>query len=446
MTKKTWTRALALALSTIAIAIFISRTPLSAQQPPTLAEVFRNGGQQGAVALMEQSWENAYEGYFGSDLGEVSRTAPEEIAAILDRLSQETGRRAALVYLRPHPQQLEILLLTPEGETIYRPIPDAARGNLIPVVQAFSQAIASPTSLDKSEYLRDAQQLYRWIVAPIAAELDANEIQTILFCMGSGLRTLPLAALHDGERFLIERYNPVRIPAFNLIQTTYRGGLFGLPMLAMGASEFNTQSPLPAVPVEVETIASDWLDRRYLNEGFTLRALENALALRRFRIVHLATHAAFRSGSADRSYIQFWRDRLTLDRLREFDWSGSDVDLLVLSACETALGNPQAELGFAGLAFQAGVDTVIASLWAVSDLGTLGLMSEFYEQLRQKIPTKAEALRQAQLAMLRGQVRVESGQLRGTTRGVDLPPELAASSTFAHPFFWAAFTVIGSPW
>jgi CHAT domain-containing protein len=111
------------------------------------------------------------------------------------------------------------------------------------------------------------------------------------------------------------------------------------------------------------------------------------------------------------------------------------------------LGDEQAELGFAGFAVVAGVKSVLASLWYVSDRGTLGLMTEFYEQLN-SAPIKAEALRQTQLAMLKGQVRLEGGKLRISRAEIALPPELAeqGNQTLEHPYYWAAFTMIGNPW
>ena len=135
--------------------------------------------------------------------------------------------------------------------------------------------------------------------------------------------------------------------------------------------------------------------------------------------------------------------------MRQLQWNNPQVELLVLSACKTALGDKDAEMGFAGLAVQSGVRSALASLWNVSDEGTLALMIQFYQQLR-IAPIKAEALRQAQIAMLRGQVRLEAGQLRGPQLrgGVQLPPKLAALGTkdFSHPYYWAAFTMIGNIW
>jgi CHAT domain-containing protein len=125
------------------------------------------------------------------------------------------------------------------------------------------------------------------------------------------------------------------------------------------------------------------------------------------------------------------------------------IELLTLSSCTTALGNEQAELGFTGLAVQAGVKSALGSLWKVNDVGTLALMSGFYWQLKQpNVTIKAEALRQAQIAMLRGEVYVERGKLQGLENlgEIQLPPKLAGNKKLSHPYYWAGFTMIGSPW
>jgi CHAT domain-containing protein len=125
--------------------------------------------------------------------------------------------------------------------------------------------------------------------------------------------------------------------------------------------------------------------------------------------------------------------------------NGQPVELMVLSACRTALGDEQAELGFAGLAVQAGVKSALASLWYVSDAGTLALMNEFYKQLS-LTANKVEALRQAQLAMLGGKVKVDQGQLRGSNQEyVALPSQVSLNNVnLSHPYFWSAFTLIGN--
>jgi len=217
----------------------------------------------------------------------------------------------------------------------------------------------------------------------------------------------------------------------------------------MGADRFTAPGlgNLPAVSVELNTINQIAGGSTFLNENFTLSNLRQARRPQQ-RIVHLATHGSFISGVKANSFIQLWgSERLTLDQIRQAGWGSPPVDLLVLSACETALGDREAELGFAGLAVQTGVRSVLASLWEVSDPGTLGLMAEFYQQL-QTTTTKAEALRQAQLAMLRGEVRLEGGNLVTPQGNYPLSRELqdVGNKPLTHPFFWSAFALVGSPW
>ncbi|MGF1493868.1 MAG: CHAT domain-containing protein [Microcoleaceae cyanobacterium] len=335
------------------------------------------------------------------------------------------------------------------------------RAKITQVAQRLQTEITDPRNVGRESYLAPAQQLYQWMVQPVEEVLKAKKIDTILFCTGPGLRALPMAALHDGQQFLVEKYSPVRIPAFNLINLS-QTNLKQARVLAMGASEFAQQTPLPAVPVELETIvqsnnlatqqptpivANQWPGRSFLNQSFTLNNLTAQVASDDFGIVHLATHAEFQPGAPENSYIQLWDEKLRLDQVNQIGWDNPPMELLVLSACRTAIGDREVELGFAGLALYSGVKSALASLWYVSDTGTLALMSEFYQQLR-TAPTKSAALQKAQIAMLSGKVRVEKGELLSSRGEVALPPDLAGSSTtnLSHPFYWAGFNLIGTPW
>jgi len=297
-----------------------------------------------------------------------------------------------------------------------------------------------------TNYLAPAQQLYQWIIAPIQADLDREAIANLVLITDGGLRTTPFSALHDGKQFLIENYSLGMMPSLSLTDTTFTD-IRNVPVLAMGASQFTDLNPLPAVPKELEVIESSRGGASFLNEAFTIANLKQQRQQRLYPIIHLATHGEFNPGKLDRSFIQFWDRRLSLDEIRQLQLSDPAVELMVLSACRTAIGSPEAELGFAGLAFKAGVRTTLGSLWYVSDEGTLGLMSEFYQQLTQA-PIRAEALRQAQLAMLRGEVQLVDGQLRTTRGNIPLPPQLAQlrGVDLAHPYYWSAFTLVGNPW
>lgn len=411
-----------------------------------LEAALKRGNVTAAVPQIETTWERQYEGYFKTNFGDRS-VSQREISATLTRLARLTGKRTALVYLIPGKQQLDVVAIFPDGKPVHKRIPQANNQALQPKVKEFRQTLTVPRFRSNTRYLPVSQQIYQWAIAPIEADLKAQKIDTLMFCVGVGLRTLPLAALHDGRQFLVEKYSIGRIPAFKLTDTLY-ANIKNAPTLAMGASEFRNQNPLPAVPVELSVITqTQRQSRAFLNQAFTLANLQNQLRQQPFRIIHLATHANFQSGAPSNSYVQFWNTRLQLNQIRRLGWYRVPVELLVLSACETAIGDPEAELGFAGLAVQAGVKSALASLWFVSDEGTLALMSEFYRDLR-TAPIKAEALRQAQIAMLKGQVRLENGQLRTSTGNIKLPPELAQVSnrSLSHPYYWSAFTIVGSPW
>ncbi len=341
--------------------------------------------------------------------------------------------------------QLEIILVTAQGEMLRQRIPESNRALVLRTAQEFrSQTtnIRNPRA-----FLNSSQQLYNWLITPIDGELQRRGVENLVFIMDGGMRSLPLAALHDGEKFIIDRYSIGMTPSLSLTSTFYRD-IRNSQVLAMGAATFPDQEPLPAVPTELSVIATQlWQGSYFLNGDFTMSNLRNQVKQRDLGIIHLATHASFLSGDASKSFIQLWDSRLGLDQLRGMGWHNPQVDLLVLSACQTAIGDRQAELGFAGVAVQSGVRSAIASLWQVSDEGTLGLMTEFYTKLKQS-PIKAEALRQAQLAMQRGEIKIINGELVTGDRRFPLPPELANvnEQDFTHPYYWSAFTMIGSPW
>ncbi|MBW4493447.1 MAG: CHAT domain-containing protein [Oscillatoria princeps RMCB-10] len=401
-----------------------------------------------AIAMLEQRRDKEFADYFGQNLSN-QLTSPESIRDALSTIASQTGNRSAIIYVTAFTDQLELVVFTPEGRPIRRAVPEAKREELLKVVSNFSEKITAPRYRDYTSYLQPATQLYQWLIAPIEPELQAAKIDTLLFSMDAGLRGLPVAALHDGKQFLVEKYSLALIPSVSLMDTRYQS-LKGARVLAMGASEFRDQNPLPAVPVELSEITGHlWQGKAFLNNDFTRDNLLGERSNYPYTIIHLATHGSFQTGEISNSYIQLWNDKLRLDELRNISLNNPPVELLVLSACRTAVGDEQAELGFAGFAVAAGVKTAVASLWYVSDAGTLALMREFYQHLSDA-KIKAEALRQAQLAMIRGEVWIEGGELRNSKSraGVALPAELLneGSHNLKHPYYWSGFTMIGSPW
>ncbi|GJL66332.1 MAG: hypothetical protein NPIRA05_13030 [Nitrospirales bacterium] len=432
----------------------------------------------------EEPFTNDFENYL--DIRGTPIKTLDQIRAELREIEDATGVKPAVIYAmftptnptlpseaggaaRTH-KQLELVLVTSSGLPVRQRIEGATRRQVITKARQFRKHIKdikhSPPDLS------EAQQFYAWLIAPLKGDLQAHEIDQLVFVMDTKLRSIPVAALHDGQEFIIEQYSVGLMPSLSLTDTRYRD-IRKLEVLAMGAQTFlaKGQSPLTAVPTELEAITGQlWKGKQLLDEDFTPEILREERNKHPRGILHLATHADFRPGKPSNSYIQLWGDnRLQLNQLRELKLYDPPVELMTLSACRTALGDREAELGFSGLAAQAGVKSAMGSLWKVSDTGTLGLMTSFYEKLR-NASTKATALQQAQLAMLHGGVRREHDKLKIATLDqpqgeliLNLPPSkiIAAESesktaeqevpqsrknAFSHPYYWSGFTIIGNPW
>ncbi|MBD1888647.1 CHAT domain-containing protein [Coleofasciculus sp. FACHB-SPT9] len=444
-----------------------------------------------SVAVLEESFTREFEEYLGQQVDSQTTTLVEA-RNILQKIEKATGVKPALIYVTFVPQtialdpslldttafngtkslqplnqpenvqqssflgkvnragrnnsdQLEILVVTSDGVPIRKRVPGTTRSQVIKVADQFRAEVINPRR--QKAYLAPAQKLYKWMIAPIEADLQARGIQNMVFLADSGLRSIPIAALHDGQKFLVEKYSTGLMPSLSLTDTLFKD-IKNSQVLAMGAEKFPEQSALPSVPLELSMITPQlWKGKAFLNDAFTLKNLKSQRYSQPFGIVHLATHAEFELGPPSQSYIQLWDTKLRLNQLKQMGWNDPPVELLVLSACRTALGNEQAEMGFAGLAVQAGVKSAMGSLWYVSDEGTLGLMTSFYSQLK-KAPIKAEALRQAQISMINGEVSIEGNKMHTSREDISLPPELAGlgEKKLSHPYYWAAFTMIGNPW
>ncbi|MBD2073321.1 CHAT domain-containing protein [Phormidium sp. FACHB-592] len=409
-----------------------------------LIQMLDQNDVSGAIRQVELGWKYQFEQYYGGKFT-IQYLEPEQIVRSLDRLHRSTGKKTALIYAIPTPNHLELILVTPGTKPVHHRIAAANREELLRVAKTFRTEVVNAAS-QPNDYLPAAKQLHEWLITPLEPALKAQRVDTLILCLGTGLRSLPMAALHDGQQFLVEKYSLGLIPAFNLVDR-HPASLQGTKVLAMGASEFQDHSPLPAVPVELTAITRTlWQGTSLLNQDFTVANLKAQRAATSYGIVHLATHAEFLPGAANQSYIQFWRQRLHLTQFRDLELRIPIVQLLVLSACQTALGNPEAELGFAGLAVQSGSRAAIASLWSVSDAGTLVLMTELYRHLK-TAPIKAEALRQAQLALLKKQANLNQNLALRTGDAGSPPPDVTVEgANLDHPYYWAAFTLIGNPW
>jgi filamentous hemagglutinin family protein len=387
-----------------------------------------------------------------------------QVQQTLKTIEESTGVKPALIYAAFFPagidalqgrnsnilpqadDQLELVTITAQGEVIRKQIQGVTRAEVDRAARRLTDGIVGIQP--KEDFLPYSQELYQWLVKPLKADLEAQEISNLVFLMDGGLRSLPIAALHDGKQYLVEEYSVGLMPSISLTDTRYRD-INGVDLLAMGSETFPADSnlaELPAVPVEIEIITQQlWSGgSTFLDADFTIDNLKQTQRSKPFGILHLATHAEFNPGSPKNSYIQFGDRKLDLDQVRELGLSNPQVELMVLSACKTALGDRDAEFGFAGLAHQAGVKSALGSLWSISDQGTLSLMSKFYQELK-TAPIKAEALRRTQVAMINQHVHLETGKLITDHQTFTLPSDIEAID-LTHPFFWSPYTIIGNPW
>ena len=257
--------------STANIATIAQNTGKGGLNGQEMRNLLDRGNLTEAVTRIEKDWEEDYQKYFEQDFGARAKTA-EAISKTLSRLAAQTKKKPALIYAIPRTDQLELILILPDRPPILRSVPSAKQENLLPVVKEFSSEITNPVKINTTSYLELAQKLYQWIIAPLETDLQTAKIETLLFCVGEGLRTLPLAAMHDGQQFLIQKYSLTRIPAFKLTDSNY-ADLRNAQVLAMGASNFAetaNKEPLPAVPLELSAIARQWPGQSFLNEDFTI--------------------------------------------------------------------------------------------------------------------------------------------------------------------------------
>jgi len=312
----------------------------------------------------------------------------------LDVVSQT----AVVVYPILLPDRTEILVSLPAGLKKFSvPI----QGDTIN-----KEAMEFRKKLEKRttrEFLPHAQKLYDWLIRPFEPELTSINVDTLVFVPDGPLRTVPMAALHDGEQFLINKYAVAVTPGLSLTDPRPISGE-ALKILLVGLTE-STQGfpPLPYVSSELQTIQSFYPSKLLVNEEFMTSSLRKALADEQFAVVHIASHAQF-DNDFEKTFLLTFDDRVTLDRLDQYvgllRFRQEPLELLTLSACDTATGDDRAALGLAGVAVKAGARSALATLWHINDLATADLVGEFYKQLQEPGVSKAVALQRAQLRML----------------------------------------------
>ena len=329
-------------------------------------------------------------------------------------------QKAAVIYPIILADRLEVILSLPQ-----QPLRHYATS--LPkeqVERILSQLRQNLTKRFGRDFLPLSQQVYNWLIRPAEADLQASGVKTLVFVLDGPLRNIPMAALNDGQQYLMEKYGIALTPGLELLasQPLARGTL---KVLIAGLSEARQGfSALPNVEVELKQIQSEVPGQELLNQQFTKTTIQNAIDAVPFPVVHLATHGQF-SSKAEDTFILTWDGRINVNDLNNLlqrtDLRQSNpIELLVFSACETARGDNRAALGIAGVAVRAGARSTLATLWVVDDEATSALMVRFYKELTDATVTKAEALRRAQQSILQD------------------------SKYRQQPFYWAPYVLVGN--
>jgi CHAT domain-containing protein len=344
---------------------------------------------------------------------------------------------AAVIYPIILPNRLEVILKLPGSDNLRH----YAHANIsetqidAAVTQLQNSLKRRSTSLNQIK--KEAKQVYDWLIKPFADELETtttreqSQIKTLVFVLDGSLRNLPMAVLHDGEKYLVERYAVSVTPTLQLIEPKplHREALSVLIAGATDAPSFQKEGlgAIANVAVELEGIKQNIQRNQTLeNQEFIKKNIQIKINKTPFNILHLATHGKF-SSNPEQTYILDWNERIKvkdLDKLLRLNYqrSANPIELLILSACETATGDKRAALGLAGIAIRAGARTTLASLWQINDASTAEFMIKFYQELNHRQITKAEALRNTQIAFL----------------------QESANRDYNRPYHWSAFILVGN--
>jgi CHAT domain-containing protein len=325
---------------------------------------------------------------------------------IIDDIVDRENPNTAILYPIILPERLQVIVKIPQQPLRYHTI-ERQGVEVEAIVSQLQAAITEPDRQKETRLL--SQQLYQWLIAPIEKELQTSGVNTLVFISDGSLRNIPMASLNDGKQYLIEKYAIALSPGLQLF-SAQKLSQTQLSTLAAGLSqppkEYSQFPPLPQVRAELNLITQAGASTtKLVDDKFTSQTLTETLQQFPFQIVHLATHGQFSSQAKDTFILAADGaiDVNRLDKLLRNKELGNEeaIELLVLSACETAAGDNRAALGLAGIAIKAGAKSTLASLWRIDDRSTAIFIGEFYRILLTEKVTKAEALRRAQLSLIK---------------------------------------------
>jgi CHAT domain-containing protein len=320
----------------------------------------------------------------------------------------------ALIYYSILPKKLEIVAQFPSGFKRYSVAIDARL--LAKEIALFRSSL----SLNFDNYLGAAKRLYDVMLLPLRQDLAAAKIDTLVIVPDGPLRSIPLAALHDGKEFVVANFAVAVTQGVQLTDTSPVSADFkGILMAGISEGRFDFP-PLPGVPVELAGISGIYGGTALMNGEFGIEALKSSIEKKPYSIIHLATHGEF-AGDIDNMFILAYDGIVTFDQLERLvkvtKYKDTPLELLTLSACKTASGDDRAALGLAGIAVKAGAKSTMAALWEIDDRATSELIVDFYRRLKTAEISKSQALRQAQLKLMK---------------------------QYPHPYYWSPFLLVGN--
>jgi CHAT domain-containing protein len=359
------------------------------------------------------------------------REACVDIPVAIDRIVEQTSTlsgdfsnaSAAVIYPIILPNSIEVVLKLPNQTNLLHYSTKVERKQVEKTLRDLRSQITQPETQRSLQAL--SVQVYDWLIRPAATELTNNQIGTLVFVLDGFLKNIPMAALYDGKQYLVETYAIALTPGLELLppQPLERQEI---RLLFAGLSRpVEGFSPLAAVEQEKDGILAEIPQTVVLlDRDFTAKALQSQIEQAPFQIVHLATHGRFSSDRAQ-TFIRTLDRRINIDELNRILQTREQVQptaiqLLTLSACQTAEGDERAALGLAGVAVRAGARSTLASLWSIDDRSSAFLMVEFYRHLVENPSiSKSQALRQAQLTLVK-------------------------HPNYNHPSYWAPYVLLGN--
>ncbi|MEL7332920.1 MAG: CHAT domain-containing protein [Cyanobacteria bacterium J06560_2] len=341
----------------------------------------------------------------------------------IDQIIENTASPTAVLYPIILPDRLEIILKLPNQALTQYTVP-VSQTDLETQLAQFQKDLRLPFTLNAVK--TEAAQLYDWLIRPAEAELNSHNIDTLVFVLDGFLRNIPMAALYDGQHYLIENYSLALAPGLQLVDPQPLQNNELATVIAGLSEPRHGFAELPFVKAEVDQIQQNTPSRVLLNEAFTQTNLTELINNTPFPLVHLATHGQFSADPND-TFILAWDKPIPVGELNQLlrqseQTRQSAIELLILSACETAAGDRRAALGLAGVAVQAGARSTLASLWNLDDETGALFSNHFYEALQTPNLSKAQALRNAQLKFI--------------TDG--------ANPIYQHPRYWAPYVLLGN--